>query len=176
MKNSRLLISGLLVAWAMALSLVLSGCKPEEPPGPRSYSAGISGYNFTSEGVQAFFVNGIWASNLAPYVGGGVVCCVRLPEQWTPDLKVKVDWTIGQWTTPYETREHLSVSEQIACCWKERTLSKEVPIQRYGNEGGGVQVFFLPDDEIEVWVFDAGPQNPDHPSHRGYPERPAKKE
>jgi len=133
----------------------------------------VSGYNFTSEGVQVFYVNGQWGSNLAPYVGGGVVCCVRLPMKWTPDLKVKVDWTIGHYTRPWEQRKDMSIEQERACCWTQRTLSKVVPIQPYGAEGGGLQVFFLPDDELEIWVFDAGPQNPQHPSGRGYPRRPA---
>jgi len=161
-----------LIFRVMALCLVLSACGPEEPAGPKGYGAGISGYNFTSEGVQEFYVNGVWGSNLAPYVGGGVTCCIRLPEQWAPDLKVKVEWTIGDWTVPYSQIESMSTSEQIACCWKERTLSKEVPIQRYGNEGGGLQVFFLPDDQIEVWVTDWDLGAPAHPSGREYPRRP----
>ena len=46
-------------------------------------------------------------------------------------------------------------------------------MERYGEEGGRLQVFFLPNDEIKVWIFDAGPQNPGHPSHMGYPKKPA---
>lgn len=95
-----------------------------------------------------------------------------LPDRWTPEVKVKVDWVMGHWMTPYETRKHLSISEQIACCSTERVLSKTVPVERYDEKGGRLQVFFLPDDKVQVWVYGAGPQNPDHPSGRGYPRNP----
>jgi hypothetical protein len=87
----------------------------------------------------------------------------------TPHLKVTVDWTIGHYTEPWEKRKHMTVAEESDCCWTQRTLSKTVPVERYGEKGGRLQVFFLPDDEVQVWVYDAGPQNPEHPSGRGYP-------
>ncbi|MET3495611.1 DUF3304 domain-containing protein [Variovorax boronicumulans] len=165
------------LAMALALLAVTSACKPAEPAESASYAAGITGYNFTSEGVQEFYVNGQWGSNLPPYGGGGgTTCCVNLPKQWRPGLVAKIDWTMGRWTTPYERRKHLSPAAQVACCSAERTLSKTVPIERYGTEGGRLQVFFLPNDEIKVWIYDAGPQHPDHPSGMGYPKNPQAQE
>jgi len=150
-----------------------SGCEPNPPKPPEPSIMGITGYNYTDEGVQEYYVNGKRGSNLPAYGGGGSVsCCVSLPALWSPDLRVTVDWTIGHWTTAYETRKHLTVQQQIDCCFTERTLRKTVPIERYGKEGGDVQVFFLPNDELQAWVYDAGPQNPGHPSHRGYPRKP----
>ena len=147
-----------------------TGCEPE-PPKP--LIAGITGYNFTGEGVQDYYVNDQRGSNLPPYGGGGSLsCCVPLPAQWSPGLTVTVDWTMGRWTTPHETRKHLTVRQQIECCSAERTLHKTVPVERYGKEGSRLQVFFLPNDEIQVWVYEAGPQSSEHPSSRGYPEKP----
>jgi hypothetical protein len=165
-------------AMLMALLLVgaLSACKPaaQAPPGPPPpMNVGITGYNFTNEGVQEYYVDGSRGSNLPAYGGGGKTsCCVSLPDRWTPEVKVKVDWTMGDWSVPYATIEHLSTSAQMECCWIERSLSKTVPVERYGEKGGRLQVFFLPDDEIQVWIYDAGPQNPEHPSGRGYPRNP----
>ncbi|RDI28386.1 uncharacterized protein DUF3304 [Pseudacidovorax intermedius] len=93
--------------------------------------------------------------------------------KWTPDLKVKVDWTIGHYTRPWEQRKDMSIEQERACCWTQRTLSKVVPIQPYGAEGGGLQVFFLPDDEIEIWVSEWDLGADQHPSGRRYPRRPA---
>ncbi len=136
-------------------------------------TVGITGYNYTSEGVQDYYVNGQRGSNIPPYGGGGSVsCCVSLPPKWSPDLVVSVHWTMGRWTTPYETRKHLTIRQQIECCSTERALEKTIPVERYGKEGGRLQVFFLPNDEIQVWVYDAGPQNPEHPSQRSYPKKP----
>jgi hypothetical protein len=167
-----------ILAMLMALLLVgaLSACKPaaQAPPGPPPpMNVGITGYNFTNEGVQEYYVDGSRGSNLPPLGGGGKTsCCVSLPDRWTPHLKVTVDWTIGHYTEPWEKRKHMTVAEESDCCWTQRTLSKTVRVERYGEKGGRLQVFFLPNDEVQVWVYDAGPQNPEHPSGRGYPRNP----
>ena len=163
----------LTVCCALALSLALAGCEPPAPRVAKEMSVGITGYNFTAEGVQAYYVNDIRGSNLPPYGGGGgTSCCVSLPGQWTPGLTVKVDWTMGDWKVPYAQIAHLSTKEQMTCCWIERTLSKTVPVERYG-EGGDVQVFFLPNDEIKVWVSNLGLGHERHPSGMAYPKNPA---
>lgn len=162
------------LAVALTLLALTSACEPVEPAEPASsYSAGITGYNFTSEGVQEFYINGQGGSNLPPFGGGGKTsCCVNVPKQWRPGLVAKIDWTMGRWTTPYESRKHLSPAAQVACCSAERKLSKTVSIERYGVEGGELQVFFLPNDEIEVWVsnYDLGHEK--HPSGMAYPKNP----
>ena len=118
----------LLLGTALVLGLSLSACKPGEPPKPKGYGASITGYNFTNEGVQEFYVQDMRGSNLPPYGGGGATsCCVRLPEQWTPDLTVTVDWTIGDYTLPWEQRKNMTIEEERACCWRQRTLRKVVP-------------------------------------------------
>ena len=164
---------------AMALSLLAlsSACKPAEPAEPASYAAGITGYNFTSEGVQAFYVNGQWGSNLPPFGGGGgTTCCVNVPKHWRPGLVAKIDWTIGHYTLPSSQTAAMTTEQVRACCWSQRTLSKTVPIERYDPEGGGLQVFFLPNDEIKVWVsnYDLGHEK--HPSGMAYPKSPDPKE
>ena len=155
---------------ASILCVLLTGCEPAKP---ESYGAGITGYNFTSEGVQEFYVNGQYASNLPPYGGGGgVVCCINVPATWRPGLIAKIDWTVGRWTTPYESRKHLSDDEQIKCCTAHRTLSKTVPIEPYGPEGGDFQVFFLPNDDVKVWITMYGLGHAKHPSGMSYPKNP----
>jgi hypothetical protein len=135
--------------------------------------AGITGYSYTSEGIQEFYVNDHRGSNVPAYGGGGALsCCVSLPAQWTQGLTVEVSWITGHWTVPIEKIQAMNIKEAIACCLERRSLTKTAPVERYGKDGGDVQVFFLPNDELQVWVYDAGPQNPNHPSHRGYPERP----
>lgn len=94
-----------------------------------------------------------------------------LPNQWHEGLAVRVDWTIGHYTVPWTQREHLSFDEQ-GRYWSERTLQQTVPVQRYDSPSS-LQVFFLPDDKLEVWAtkYDLG--HPDHPSKRSYPKQPA---
>lgn len=163
---SRLLVACLLLVGA-------SGCEPNPPKPPEPSIMGITGYNYTNEGVQEYYVDGKRGSNLPAYGGGGSVsCCVSLPVQWNHELSVEVSWITGHWTVPIEKIQAMSTKEAIECCLDRRALTKTVPIERYGKEGGDVQVFFLPNDELQVWVYDAGPQNPGHPSHRGYPRKP----
>lgn len=158
--------------------LALCACKPADLPNQSTEraigkAATIRGYNYTGEGVQEFYVDGKWASNLPPYGGGGGdVCCIDLTA-WHQGLTVTLDWTMGSWTVPYAQRKHLSWEEQFRCCARERKLHQIVPIQRF-QYADTLQVFFLPDDKVEVWVYDAGPQHPDHPSKRGYPVDPSK--
>ncbi|MET3914575.1 hypothetical protein ABID97_001357 [Variovorax sp. OAS795] len=160
--------------WLVALVMVVAGvglaaCSPTTA---KPVTVGITGYTFTSEGIQEYYVNGMRGSNLPPYGGGGSTsCCVSLPAKWSPDLTVKVEWITGHWTAPMDQIQAMDISEAIKCCLARRTLTKVVPVERY-EEGGLVQVFFLPNDEIKVWVYDPGPQNPSHPSHMGYPKKP----
>ena len=156
--------------FALALAVGLLACSPTTQ---KPITVGITGYNFTAEGVQEYYVNGMRGSNLPPYGGGGSTsCCASLPAKWTPELRVKVSWTIGHYTLPWAQRKNMSEEEEAACCWRQRTLSKTVPTQPYGQEGGRLQVFFLANDEIQVWVSNIGLLSPDHPSHMGYPKKP----
>jgi hypothetical protein len=155
--------------------LLLAGCKPEAPKKEEPVTVGITGYNFTAEGVERFYVNNMYGSNLPPYGGGGATsCCVNVPVSWTPNLVARVDWTIGHWTKSYDELKAMPFDEQVKCCWTERTFSKTVPIEPYeADKMGSLQVFFLPDDQIKVWVskYDLGHER--HPSGMAYPEAPA---
>jgi hypothetical protein len=134
----------------------------------------LRGYNFTYEGVQSFTVDGAYGSNVLPYGGGGKeTCCVSIPFAWHAGQTVKVKWTIGHYTLPYEQRKHMSIDEEFKCCWSQRTLEKIVPVQRY-EKPTTVQLFFLPDDELEVWVSSYDLGYPEHPSRREYPAQPDK--
>ena len=160
--------------WLVALFIVVAGVGLAacDPNAAKPVTVGITGYTFTSEGIQEYYVNGMRGSNLPPYGGGGSTsCCVSLPAKWSPDLTVKVEWITGHWTAPMDQIQAMDISEAIKCCLARRTLTKVVPVERY-EEGGLVQVFFLPNDEIKVWVYDPGPQNPSHRSDMGYPKKP----
>lgn len=153
----------------LAAGLSLAAC---ESATAKPIIVGITGYTFTSEGIQEYYVNGVRGSNLPPYGGGGSTsCCVSLPVKWTPELTVKVDWITGHWTIPMEQISAMDISEAIKCCLARRTLSKVVSVERY-ETGGIVQVFFLPLDEIKVWVsqYDLGHEK--HISGMRYPRKP----
>ena len=86
--------------FSLVLLMCVSACKPAAP---ESYTVGITGYNFTGEGTQEFYVNGQWGSNIPPYGGGGgATCCIILPAKWRPGLVAEINWTTGHWTLPLE--------------------------------------------------------------------------
>ena len=173
MKSIATLVRWLALACALVMGLALAGCDRPAPRVAKEMAVGLTGYTFTAEGVQEYYVNGVRGSNLPPYGGGGATsCCVRLPGQWTPELTVKVDWITGHWTVPMEKILAMDITEAIKCCLARRTLSKTVAVERYGDEGGRVQVFFVPHDEIKVWVSDLGLGHERHPSGMAYPKKP----
>ncbi|MDQ8034736.1 MAG: DUF3304 domain-containing protein [Bordetella sp.] len=170
-----------LLAPALATLLVcLAACRPAEPPAsplppldPKGKAAvSMRGYNFTRRGIAEFHVNGAGVSNLPEYGGGGKdTCCAMLPNRWTPELRARVDWTVTGWTIPYEQRMNMSLSELVRCCVREQSFSVEVPVQRY-ERPATLQVFFLEDDKVQVWVSDYDLGHPSHPSGRHYPRKP----
>ena len=158
------------VIFSLIFLMCVSACKPDAP---ESYTVGITGYNFTTEGVQYFYVNEQWGSNISPYGGGGgTTCCIILPAKWRPGLVVKIDWKIGHYNLPWSKLDLIPIDEISACCWVARTLSKTVPVEPYSDVGGNFQVFFLPNDEVKVWVHTGGPDSPNHPSGMSYPKDP----
>jgi hypothetical protein len=82
----------LLIAGACAVWLaLLSACSTDASD---VAGANIVGYNHTPEYIHQFYVNGARGPNVHPYGGGGgFVCCITYPRQWTPELKATVRWT-----------------------------------------------------------------------------------
>ena len=160
--------------FSLIFIMCVSACKPAEP---ESYAVSITGYNFTSEGVEDFYVDDQWGSNLPSYGGGGKTsCCVVLPKIWRLGLVVKIDWKIGHYNLPWSKLDLIPFDERSACCWVARTLSKTVPVEPYGPDGGRFQVFFLPNDEVKVWVSNYNLGHENHPSGMKYPKDPDSKE
>jgi len=66
----------LVLLTVLVLGSLAAGCQLTKPE-PTHFGSGITGYNFTSEGVQVFYVEGMRGSNLPPHGGGGAIsCCV----------------------------------------------------------------------------------------------------
>jgi len=133
---------------------------------PEGSVSSISGYNYTIEGIQEFSVNGAWGGGISIGGGGGNVCCVELPEKWTPGLSAKVSWR----RTDCRGDKKIRCPERIEDLekWPEVTTTKVVAIEPY-DRPNTVQVMFLPNDEVKIYVFDAGPIHPEHPSKLGQP-------
>lgn len=163
------------------LSLLLTLCSvwmltacSKEPPKNEASSSSISGYNYTSEGIQEFFVNGAWGSGISIGGGGATVCCVNLPGKWTPDLRVTIEWERSDCGErgPSNTRcpplPPGFEAGQTPPPWQYKRLKKEVPIEPY-EKSDTVQVFFLPNDEVKVYVYPDDPHAVGHPAKLGAP-------
>lgn len=105
--------------------------------------ATIEPYNFTDIGVGDFYVNGTWGGNSDPHTGGGSsVCCALIPEKWRPGLVVNIKWI----------RSDLSP--------RQYSFQAEVPPY---TESGALQVLFMENDTVKVYVNDYWPCTPMHP-------------
>jgi hypothetical protein len=161
------------LALGLLLALLLTACRQSAdqaatPAKPTGTPVSISGYNYTIEGIQEFYVNGAWGSNLGIADGGGsTVCCVQLPDKWTPGLSATVKWERSDCggNGPGNARCPFGTGGEG---WHLKNLDATVPIEPY-ERPYDLQVMFLPGDEIKLYVFGAGPINPAHPSKLGRP-------
>ena len=148
------------------LAIMVQGCSKAEPPKQEGTASSIAGYNYTTEGIQEFFVNEAWSGGLGIGEGGGsIVCCVMLPDKWKEGLSATVSWRRSDCGGVDENGDSKCAKMEIGT-WPKKTLKKEVPIELY-SQPSRVQVMFLPNDEVKIYVSSLGPQHPDHPSKLG---------
>ena len=118
--------------------------------------ASINPYNFTDIAIVDLFVNGKWGGNIGANSGGGSsVCCVLIPEKWRPGLVVNVKWQ--------KTED-------------EKWYTAQVEVPRYTTPAG-LQVLFLENNQIKVYVMDYWPCSAKHPMPKdkklcGEPQKP----
>lgn len=163
--------SARLSVWAVLLCIVfmtLQACSKakEAESKPKGMAVAISGYNYTIEGIQEFYVNGEWGGGLGIGAGFDKVCCVMIPDKWTPGLSATVEWdrTDCGFRKPDGKRCPFGDTTN----WPHKKLKADIPIEPYGRPNA-VQVMFLPNDEVKIYVSHFGPQHPDHPGKLGYP-------
>ena len=151
---------------ALFALLTLTACDVtnDDRPDPNITASSLSRYNFSSEGVQEFYVDGVWGSGVGIGSGGGSVCCVMIPNKWHEGLQVTVEWRRSDCGVPKSSECNLENAR--AGTWPKKTLKKTVPIEPY-DEPGVTQVFFLPHDEIRIYVSEYGAHSPHHPAGLG---------
>ncbi|WP_137940522.1 DUF3304 domain-containing protein [Chitinivorax sp. B] len=76
---------------------------------------------------------------------GGKNCCIGLPKQWQPGMKVRVEWIAGD--------------KEII---KPETFRRDLEIPRY-SQVGDLYVLFHPNDEVELVVSAVEPGHPNWP-------------
>lgn len=127
-------------------------------------ASSLSAYNFSAEGIQEYFIDGSWGGGVGINSGGGQVCCVKIPSKWHDKLDVTIEWRRS------DCGKGVDADGNSNCAGEPRrpqkTLKKTVPIEPY-NAPNTVQVFFLPHDEIKIFVSDMAPWHPEHQSKLG---------
>jgi hypothetical protein len=104
--------------------------------------ASINPYNFTDVAVVDLFVNDTWGGSINQHSGGGSsVCCVMIPEKWRPGLVANIKWK--------KTED-------------EKWYKAQAEIPPY-TESAGLQVLFLENNKVKVYVMDYWPCTPMHP-------------
>ncbi|HQU89180.1 MAG TPA: DUF3304 domain-containing protein [Denitromonas sp.] len=149
---------------ALLALLILTACDVtnDDRPDPNMSASSLGAYNFSAEGIQEFFVDGVWGSGVGIGNGGGSVCCVMIPRKWHEGLQVTVEWRRSDCGVPKSP----DCSLENVGNWPKKTIKKTVPIEPY-EEPGVTQVFFLPHDEIRIYVSEYGAHSPHHPAGLG---------
>ena len=123
-------------------ALSLAACSSKKPAA-ESYSANLSAYNHTEDYIHEFYVDGAGGGNSYPYGGGGsFVCCISFPAKWRAGLNATVKWTTSS-GIPGDKRP-----DAIKPRWHE----KVVPIEKYDEPGGLLNVHFLPNNEVRLII------------------------
>ncbi|UIN21227.1 DUF3304 domain-containing protein [Herbaspirillum frisingense] len=134
----------------MSLGMV-SGCSNAEAPAARM-SLNLVAYNHLADGIANFDVQikggGKTGGGFldAGSGGGGMICCVSVPEKWQPGLTAQVN------------------AEAYRRSGEKYEISRQVSIPQYTREQAGhVSVHFLRDGEVKIFVTRYALWHPDYP-------------
>ncbi|SNY79178.1 DUF3304 domain-containing protein [Enterobacter sp. CC120223-11] len=150
----------------LLLSFLLLGCGPDDKPEPRgkektSYvAANLLGYNHVAgTNINWFSVDGYRGRT------GGFTCCVSLPEKWWPNMKVAIEWEVDPNPFPkdiprFSDPNYEPYIEKHRANYRHYKAVTTIP--EYG-ESCGLQVHFLPCQQVKVTATCHGISHPDHP-------------
>lgn len=125
------------------VGLVVAACKSG------TTGVSIAGYNHMTRIPVAFFsVNGVGGPNVGAEGGGKESCCVAIPDQWRPGMKVKVAWEYDT----YQDDPTPPLPSQLS----------EVEVPEY-KKPGVIQVHFYADHKIKVLISQCGPEHAFYP-------------
>ncbi len=160
MKIKRALTTGAL----LGLILSLAGCSAasglgSNKKGPRT--GGINGFNHTLNEIARFSINGSGGSI------GGTVCCIMLPNQWSPNLKANIKWKsldVSKLSPMPKFNQVEAYNRWEAELEKYSTYHEiSVPIPQYGEKTCGIDVHFLPCNQVKVTTSCKSYFDPEYP-------------
>jgi|GEM_PF-3593201 len=123
----------------------LSGCDGNTPTWAVSYGA----VNHTDKYIVAISINGEGGVLTAPMHGqGGGVCCVIVPQRWTPGLSVTVKWE-EDGKLIRDEKGNIKYFDGAPKYIPGPVKTQTVPLPKYDKEGRFF-VFFFPGDVVKV--------------------------
>lgn len=137
----------------------LSGCSQESD----FLGGNIHGYNHTSSSINYFFINGFGGAHAGPFSESGAVCCVSLPRKWRPGMMAQVEWQSDPNAlvpTPAGAAEFRAFMVEHRKHYRQVSAIVEVP---YYEDVCGVEVHFLPCDEVKLSTSCWGYSSPNNP-------------
>jgi Protein of unknown function (DUF3304) len=151
-------LSFALIASACAGAGLLSGCSEEE-----KISVGYRVVNHTDVGVVYITVDqqgGVLGAN--PRGESGDACCVNIPSQWRPELRVTVGWQDDS-TEQLDAAGKPVMRDGKHVLIPGQKYSRTVPIQEYKpNNVGAMNLHILPDKNVIATVSMLTPTHPDY--------------
>ncbi|EJD6400715.1 DUF3304 domain-containing protein [Providencia rettgeri] len=158
-----------LIGTFLIVLLALTACSPEKKT--NMLPANIWGFNHVKDtAVNWYKVNG------ARGRGAVGVCCVMVPEKWTPNQTVVVEWEVDPDAYTLN-RPQLGSKEYNAFITAHeanyRHYRKVVPIPQY-DDACDVKVHFLPCQEVKITLSCLAVSHPDYPIQEpSFMEEPA---
>lgn len=151
-----------------ASMFILTGCDghSQDPKDDGFSLSSLSAYNFSTNGIHEYFIDGARGSGVGIGDGGSTTCCVQIPSRWHAGLNVTLEWRRGDCLMGVDGKGRSNCRNDPSVPTK--VLKKTVSIEPY-TEAGTTQIMFLPNDEIRIYVREDAPWGPDHPSHLGSP-------
>ncbi len=153
--------NGQISRWLFAgVILALTGCSSAD----NEVAGGtIQAVNHTVHAINWFSVNGYRAHG-----GGGSSCCVVMPVQWRPGLKVDIEWEVDP--EPFAKIKRKSSGfgfddeawEKHEANFQRHSKTVEIP-EWQGTESCGLSVHFLVCNQIKVTTSCWGYGSPNNP-------------
>ncbi|EJD6541085.1 DUF3304 domain-containing protein [Providencia rettgeri] len=149
--------------------LALTACSPEKKT--NMLPANIWGFNH----IKGTYVN--WYTvNGAQGRGATGVCCVMVPEKWTSNQTVVVEWEVDPNSRPGDmpgVTDPAFKAYMVKHKANYRHYRKVVPIPQY-DDACDVKVHFLPCQEVKITLSCLAVSHPDYPIQEpSFMEEPA---
>lgn len=109
--------------------------------------------------ITGFFMNNKYYGTVGRGVGGGGTdCCIAIPKNWRPDMKIVVQWTVSVWdenlqpnaSGTYEAPKVIGVYRAA------------VPVEKY-DKPGTLYVHFFKGGKTRIVSSEFGALSPKHP-------------